>query len=61
MLSQKNRKDNFRSLVKGCISAEEGEGEGEGGLTLNVVREFSKRAWHYIFAYSCLEPKKAEQ
>jgi hypothetical protein len=52
-LCQKKGKENFKNLVSACISEE--EGEGKGGLTPEMIRCFSRRAWHYILAYFYLE------
>ncbi len=39
-LSQKKGMENFRSLVSNCLSTE--EGNGKGGLTVEMVRKFSR-------------------
>ncbi len=58
-LSNKKGKENFRALVKNCLSTE--EGVGKGGLTPNMIRKFSPRARHYILAYFWIEHEQEDK
>jgi len=57
-LSQKKGKENFRKLVENCLSTQ--EGEDKGGLTIEMIRKFSRRARRYILAYFNLEHEQED-
>jgi hypothetical protein len=58
-LAEKKGKENFRRLVKSCLSTK--EGPGNGGLTPDTIRRFSRRARHYILAYFWIEHDQEEK
>ena len=52
-LSDKKGKENFRELVKSCLSTE--VGTGKGSLTHLMICKFSRRAQCYILTYFWIE------
>ncbi len=52
-LAEKKRKENFQMLVADCLSTE--QGNGKGGLTPEIIRNFSHHARQYILAYFFIE------